>query len=169
MSKRQRAKYKDFKKRWGLQKAKHITSTEQIRLIAPIPRRQYSTNLVETGMIILKNASVSFLTDFESVKQRQKIVKSNEGFVYIVTNTVWDGYVKIGRAIDPVSRVTHFNTYDPMRQFKLRYVKYFIDCKDAERTIHSVLLSNRVRGEWFNVSISIARNCLDALTDSVRI
>jgi hypothetical protein len=59
MSKRQRAKYKDFKKRWGLQKAKHITSTEQIRLIAPIPRRQYSTNLVETGMIILKNAICS--------------------------------------------------------------------------------------------------------------
>ena len=132
---------------------------------ADTKNRQVDDNM----LIMASRLSNDLSTDFASVKQRQRLTKSNEGFVYIVSNKSWPFYLKIGRAIDPIQRVKHFNTYDPTRRFKLRCVKYFRDCKDAEAAMHRVLIKERVRGEWFRVTFDFAYRSLGMMSDSRQI
>lgn len=94
--------------------------------------------------------------------------KSNEGFIYIVSNKSWPWYLKISRATDPYKRVSTFNTYDPTRRFKLRCIKYFLDCKNAELAFHTRFVKERVRGEWFRLDFNYAYRSLAILTDSIK-
>lgn len=130
----------------------------------PNPRKK---DTYKNVIIIPNTPEFSFKTDVQSVKQRRRFLKSNEGFVYVVSNKSWMKYLKIGRAVDPYKRVASFNTYDPTQQFRLRYIKYFINCVDAEKAIHELLVKKRVRGEWFRIQLNDAYSSLVALTDSV--
>ena len=78
--------------------------------------------------------------------------RSREGFVYIISNPVWPGLVKIGHAFDTQDRLASFNTGDPHRAYVLEFSRYFEDRIAAEAGMHALLHDCRGQGEWFQIS-----------------
>jgi len=74
---------------------------------------------------------------------------TREGFLYVVSNIAWNGYCKIGRAIDYEDRLNTFNTGDPFRNYKLEFVWYFRDRYAAEREAQRLMLPWWRGGEWY--------------------
>ena len=83
---------------------------------------------------------------------RGEITKVKEGYVYIVTNPSWEGYVKIGSTLDLAARLSTFNVGSPHGDYELKYYSYVPDRVLEEKRIHRELDKYRASGEWFNVS-----------------
>jgi hypothetical protein len=89
-----------------------------------------------------------------------------EGFIYILSNPAWPGYLKIGCAIDPINRCASYQTGSPLRDYQLEHYIYSADRKRLERRIHSALKQSRsATSEWFEVSLERAIQCLDQFAD----
>ena len=91
--------------------------------------------------------------------------KSTEGHVYIISNPCWDGWVKVGMAVDAEDRCNKYQTSSPFRDYKECYTKYFKDRRSAEQMAHKELkkISVKYKGEWFKVSIKEATNLIQAI------
>ncbi|MEW5249925.1 GIY-YIG nuclease family protein [Microbulbifer discodermiae] len=100
-------------------------------------------------------------------RAEQFIAKRTEGFVYIIDHPSWPGYVKIGRACDPHSRLNSFQTACPHRQFQLREAVYFADCHFAEIEMHTRMEDVRRSGEWFALPVMEAREILYKLREVI--
>lgn len=102
--------------------------------------------------------------DFTTAQKAEATEK--RGFVYVITNAAFPGYVKIGRAFNPDSRLAGYQTGDPHRGYKLYAAVYFEDCHFAEEEIHARLhdeYRNGALGEWFNISPFMARHNINKL------
>ena len=96
--------------------------------------------------------------DFASAENAEKTEK--RGFVYIITNQAWPGYVKIGRAFNPEARLRGYQTSCPMRDYELTFAAYFRDCHKAETFIHNWLAEYRAEGEWFRLLPQVAEQVI---------
>lgn len=88
------------------------------------------------------------------------------GFVYVITHPAFPGYVKIGRAFDPESRLRGYQTSCPCRDYELYAAVYFEDCHMAEQEIHARLADeqrNGALGEWFYITPFLARHEINKL------
>ena len=91
--------------------------------------------------------------------------KSSEGYVYVITNPCWKGWVKVGMAIDAEDRCKQYQTSSPFRDYALRFKKYFDDRRSAEQQAHKKIknICKDNNGEWFKVSISEAKEIIQAI------
>ena len=91
--------------------------------------------------------------------------KSNEGYVYVITNPCWKGWVKVGMAIDAEDRCKQYQTSSPFRDYALRFKKYFDDRRSAEQQAHKKIknICKDNNGEWFKVSISEAKEIIQSI------
>ena len=99
--------------------------------------------------------------DFATAQRAEKTVR--DGFVYVITHPAFPEYVKIGRAFDPESRLSGYQTGCPHRAYELKYAVYFEDCHTAERLIHDTLADYRAEGEWFRMLPTVAERVLDEI------
>ena len=90
---------------------------------------------------------------------------TTEGYVYIINNPCWDGWVKVGMAIDAEDRCKQYQTSSPYRDYKLCYLKHFEDRKIAEQSAHKELkkITDTYNGEWFQTSVKEAKKTIEAL------
>jgi len=92
---------------------------------------------------------------FQSLGKYKTVKK---GFVYVITNKAWKGWIKIGRAADVMDRFKHYQTFSPFRDYQLRYGKLVEDCKVLENKWKQKLKNNyKCRNEWYKI------NFLDAI------
>ena len=105
-----------------------------------------------------EGAAFASLAGYETTK---------EGYVYIITNPAWGGWLKIGMAIDAEDRCNSYQTSSPFRDFKLVSKEYFNNRMKAERAMHSVLkvVSLDNNGEWFKVSERAATTALKQMVN----
>ena len=91
--------------------------------------------------------------------------KSNGGYVYIINNPCWKGWVKIGMAIDAEDRCKQYQTSSPFRDYALKFKKHFDDRRSAEQQAHKKIknISKDNNGEWFKVSISEAKEIIQSI------
>lgn len=91
--------------------------------------------------------------------------KTDEGYVYIITNPCWSNWVKVGRAIDAEDRCKQYQTSSPFRDYKLCYSKFFDDRKEAEAKAHSLLneSAEERKGEWFKITQDKAQKIIEEL------
>ena len=91
--------------------------------------------------------------------------KTSEGYVYIISNPCWDGWIKVGMAVDAKDRCNQYQTSSPFRDYKLCYNRKFKDRKSAEQKAHSKLkkISTKHKGEWFKVSVNEATKLIEAI------
>lgn len=90
--------------------------------------------------------------------------KIKSGYVYVITNPAWPDWVKIGKGADANDRFGTYQTYSPLRDFELRYTKYFENRHKAEKTAQE--LAERVcerRHEWFKISVDEAKDIINGL------
>lgn len=80
------------------------------------------------------------------------------GFVYLITNGHFDGWVKVGQSTNPVRRLASYQTSDPTRSYQLAAVFYADDRRHAEWAAHDRLkkLGFEHSSEWFRVDLMTA-------------
>ncbi|QFR56087.1 hypothetical protein CPT_Muldoon_133 [Serratia phage Muldoon] len=72
-----------------------------------------------------------------------------ESFVYIMTDLHNPNLYKIGRSVDPYSRLSTANTFSPTRSFKLVSFRFSEDAVELEKYLHSIYHRDHEAGEWF--------------------
>ena len=87
--------------------------------------------------------------------------ESAEGEVYIITNKAWDGWVKVGMAVDAEDRLKNYQTSSPFRDYVLYYSYNTDDRRKAESKAHSRLEQLFERNnEWFKCTPQEAKGVL---------
>lgn len=86
-----------------------------------------------------------------------------EGFVYIITNPVYDGWVKVGSALNMEERLASYQTCDPNRGYKIEFIWHFDNRKEAERLAHNALHKHRGNEEWFKLNVKKAIKIIESL------
>jgi len=94
-----------------------------------------------------------------------------EGYVYVITNKAWAGWVKIGMAFDPEDRCNGYQTSSPHRDYILEYSVASNDRRKAEQQAHAraAKLASEVKGEWFKLPLDQAKKVLDSIVVHVTI
>jgi hypothetical protein len=106
----------------------------------------------------------------DAVFSQSSINQIQEGYVYVITNKAWLGWVKIGMAIDAEDRLNSYQTSSPMRDFVLEHYVASNDKRKSEKEAHTkaLPLSTDAKGEWFKLSIEQAITILDNLDEQHR-
>ena len=81
---------------------------------------------------------------------------TKRGYVYIVHNPAWEGWFKIGMAVDANDRLNSYQTGTPHRDYELVYKVLCKDRRKAEAFVHDNLTTFSKRGEWFNCTLDQA-------------
>ena len=112
--------------------------------------------------------SPSLYAKFFGTKHEKEYASISEGFIYILTNPAWKGWLKIGMAIDANDRHRSYQTSSPLRDYKLQYQKVFSNRSQAEQDAHKLLVAkaDKRNGEWFKISVQNAKNILEKLEDT---
>ncbi len=92
---------------------------------------------------------------------------TKEGYVYIIINPAWKGWLKLGMAIDPKDRCNSYQTSSPLRDYKLIHSRFFKDRRKAESKMHieAKKISTLNNSEWFKLSKDEAIKIIDNLED----
>ena len=88
----------------------------------------------------------------------EKYKKSKDGYVYAITNPAWEGWVKIGMAVDADDRCKSYQTSSPHRDYKLEHCLYFKDRRKAEQKAHEKAeeIAEECGSEWFKIPVDEA-------------
>ena len=84
--------------------------------------------------------------------------KAKDGYVYAITNPAWEGWVKIGMAVDADDRCKSYQTSSPLRDYKLEHCTYFEDRRKAEQQAHEKAeeIAEECGSEWFKIPVDKA-------------
>ena len=95
----------------------------------------------------------------------ENLSSTKEGYVYVISNPAWPGWVKVGMAIDANDRCSSYQTSSPLRDYTLHCAISSDDRRKDESTAHKRLdaVASDRRGEWFKVSVDTAVKYLSAL------
>lgn len=97
------------------------------------------------------------LDSFNNLGFLQLTDLEKEGTIYIVTNPVFAGWVKVGMAIDAEQRLSNYHTYTPQKKGQGYRMDYMVEVEDrqkAENEIHHLLEAKYERSkEWFKASV----------------
>ena len=103
----------------------------------------------------------------KKVQDYIKLVKNlydnvSAGDVYVMVNPAWDGWVKIGKAVDAKDRCNAYQTSSPFRDYKLIHSDHFENRDRAEKEAHKIAskIAAERKGEWFKMSIEQAKESL---------
>jgi len=88
-----------------------------------------------------------------------------DGWVYIIINPAWPGFIKLGSALGLRQRLNTYQTGSPYRDYTVAAAARFADCRTAEMILKDQLRGHRVGNtEWFRLHPIDARNHLKRLT-----
>jgi hypothetical protein len=84
----------------------------------------------------------------------EKYNTTTEGYVYIVSNPAYEGWIKVGKAIDARDRLKSYQTSSPFRNYILEYSKFFNNRNSTEKIAHHNIgkIAEETRGEWFRAN-----------------
>ena len=89
---------------------------------------------------------------------KNSVDEITEGHVYIICNPAWEGWFKVGMAVNAEDRCSQYQTSSPMRDYELKYKKVFKNRRIAEGTAHRRLerICADFQGEWFQINLNKA-------------
>tara|TARA_R110000796_G_scaffold218739_1_gene334683 strand:- start:6 stop:410 length:405 start_codon:yes stop_codon:yes gene_type:complete len=91
---------------------------------------------------------------------------SSQGQVYIITNPAWEGWVKVGMAVDANDRANNYQTSSPYRDYELGYVVDTLDRRATEAETHARLGELfEQRNEWFKCNVEMAKRIMDGVLE----
>lgn len=85
------------------------------------------------------------------------------GYVYIITNPVHIGWVKVGITENINARLRTYQTSDPNRNYKVEYYILHPDYCKAEKKIKESMkyFAKRIKNEWYEIDLNMAKSKLD--------
>jgi hypothetical protein len=72
------------------------------------------------------------------------------GFVYVISNPAYEGYYKVGITNNIQSRLASYQTYDPLKRFKVEHYRFVSNRREVEKQILQSFNKDLVKGEWVN-------------------
>ncbi len=82
--------------------------------------------------------------------------------MYIITNPAWEGWVKVGMAVDAKDRAGNYQTSSPYRDYELAHIVDTQDRRATETETHARLGDLfEQRNEWFKCSVEMAKRIMD--------
>ena len=79
--------------------------------------------------------------------------RNSQGQIYIISNPNFEGWVKVGMAVDAEDRLKKYQTSSPFRDYVLNYKFDTNDRRAAELAAHDALHARfESSGEWFKCS-----------------
>ena len=149
---------------WGLQNKSRLTiQGKRVMLgnaIHPYHEIYKTKGFVAAyeAMGILNSQTNSNSLEFIKKESIAMFDKISHGEVYIITNPAWEGWIKIGMAVESKDRLKGYQTSSPLRDYKLRYSKTFLNRRDAETKAHTLCSehADQVENEWFKMPIKKA-------------
>lgn len=131
-------------------------------------KRKNDTRMFVDGKYIPKSHPLHQPGRFEGFEEAafstlKNYKTSTRGEVYIITNPAFEGWVKVGMAVDAQDRVKGYQTSSPFRDFDLVSFVQFDNRREAESAIHKSLSEKyEQRNEWFKCSVEDARAAIAA-------
>jgi hypothetical protein len=107
-------------------------------------------------------------------------VSDTPGYVYVLQNPAWVGWVKVGHvrwrgdnatsSVVMASRISNLNVSDPRKAFETTYTSYAACVLTAERYAHALLVVNHRRGagEWFHCPLGEAQRIVESACSAAR-
>ena len=91
--------------------------------------------------------------------------RTREGFVYLIGNPAWGGWLKCGMAIDADDRFRSYNTGSPYRDYKVHYTIFTTDRHKTEKRAHEALKKScsAFDGEWFFIDVPSAKRAIKSI------
>ena len=137
-----------------------------------VKRRDASRVFINNKEVLKKNPMHSmfkpgrYKTIGDAVFETSGLNSVMEGHVYIITNSAWPDWVKIGMAVDAEDRLNSYQTSSPFRDYKIEHVVTTNNRRSAEAEAHkeAAKIAEEQRGEWFKISIEQAKNILNNIT-----
>ena len=85
------------------------------------------------------------------------------GYLYVITNKAFEGWVKVGVTGNLTKRLHTYQTGDPMRRYNVVYSIDHPNYKEAEKKIREVMkhFASDIKGEWYKVNLEFAKSRLD--------
>ena len=85
------------------------------------------------------------------------------GYLYIITNEAFSGWVKVGTTFDLNQRLHVYQTADPFRRYVVVYSLHHPEFREAEKKIKETMkaFALEIKGEWYRVDLGIAKSRLD--------
>ena len=82
-----------------------------------------------------------------------QIESVNEGEVYIIVNTAWPEWVKVGKAVNSDDRLNGYQTSSPFRDYKVIAKLQANNRHEKEKEMHKIFehFAQERRGEWFKI------------------
>lgn len=115
---------------------------------------------------IRKYARQLMVDSLDTVKSVKRLGLEKSGFVYVISNPAFPGYVKIGMAVEPHGRLASYQTSTPFRDYVLEHSVWVSDRRAAEREMFDYLDKLRVNGEWFQCEVPLAKMILGTVKES---
>jgi len=110
------------------------------------------------------------LNSFNALSNIELIDCDTSGEIYIIENPLFEGWVKVGMAVDSNKRLKDYYTYTPQKNNESYTLAHTITVNNrmvAESEIHNLLESECVRSkEWFNISLERAKTILNEYVES---
>jgi T5orf172 domain len=80
------------------------------------------------------------------------------GYVYVLTNPAFAGWVKVGSALDEDDRLNTYQTSDPNRAFIMHTTRVVENRRAAELRLHELFRQQAAEaaGEWFKIELDHA-------------
>jgi hypothetical protein len=80
------------------------------------------------------------------------------GYVYIIENPAFSGWIKIGSSENPRNRLSTYQTADPLRAYRYVTRRLVLDRLAIERRAQALVASHaeEVNGEWFKIDSATA-------------
>lgn len=107
----------------------------------------------------------SYKTFEEAAFSKLPNYKTNQqGFVYIITNDAWKGWVKVGKSAEENGRLPSYQTYSPHRDYSLFTIFRTKNRTKAEKLAHKKLGEQFEQcNEWFKCNAADAAEILEEI------
>lgn len=85
------------------------------------------------------------------------------GYLYIISNSAWPGWIKVGVTQNLKNRLHTYQTGSPHRNYKIEYSIYHPDYLIAEKKIRNMLepFAKSIKNEWYEVDLSMGKHRID--------
>ena len=119
-------------------------------------RKRDSQRMYVNGKEISKKHPLHKPGRFKSLDDawsHSKIESTEQGDVYVITNSAWPEWVKVGKASIAEDRLNGYQTSSPFRDYKIVAKLSTEDRHTKEREMHKIFehFAKERKGEWFKI------------------
>jgi hypothetical protein len=113
-------------------------------MLKTVSNKNYSLKLAGISLLKLNQQRA----ETKDVVAKKKLEKTKSGIVYLISNPAFEDFLKIGITKNLVARLRAYQTYDPLRRYKVDHYRVVEDAKEEETYYLNHHQISLAKGEW---------------------